>query len=140
MDWEKLNDSEREMVLVATNTEEIYTLYLAACHACANDAIRGKLTEGKAVKHFLSVVRRAIEWECGDGVKYYDVLPLASRKRVAAYLYESEKDDMIADMMGQTVTYRQKYVFVNFRHIKAPGVWTFAPGERAKFVARGDHA
>lgn len=140
MDWEKLNDSEKEIVLVANNTEEIYPLYLHACHACANVAIKGILTEEMATKYFLPVVRRAIEWECGDGAKYYDVLTPLARKRVAAYLYESEKDDMIADMMGQTVTYRQKYIFVNFRHIKAPGLWTFAPGKRAKFVARGDHA
>lgn len=140
MDWEEMNDTEKEIVLVANNTEEIYTLYLAACHACANAAIKGKLTEEKAVKYFLPVVRRAIEWECGDGVKYYDVLPLASRKRVAAYLYTTEKNDMIAEMENHTVTYLQKYIFVNFRHIKAPGLWTFAPGERAKFVARRDNA
>lgn len=49
MDWEKLNDTEKEMALVATNTEEIYPLYLNACHACANAAIKGTLTEEKAV-------------------------------------------------------------------------------------------
>lgn len=140
MDWEKLNDSEKEIVLVSNNTEEIYTLYLAACHACANAAINGTLTEEKAIRHFLPVVRRAIEWECGDGVKYYDMLPLASRKRVAAYLYEIEKYEMISEMMEHTVTYLQKYIFVHFHHIKAPGLWIFAPGKRAKFVARGDHA
>lgn len=140
MDWEKLNDSEKEIVLVANNTEEVYPIYLHACHACANAAIKGTLTEEKAIKYFLPVVRRAIEWECGDGVKYYDVLPLASRKRVAAYLYTAEKDDIIAEMENHAVTYLQKYIFVNFRHIKAPGLWTFAPGKRAKFVPRGDHA
>lgn len=139
MDWETLNDSEKEIALVANNTEEIYTLYLAACHACANAAIKGKLTEEKAIKYFLPVVRRAFEWECGDGVKYYDVLPPAGRKKVAAYLYEIEKDEMISEMENHTVTYLQKYIFVNFRHIKAPGLWTFAPGKRAKFVPRGDH-
>lgn len=140
MDWEKLNDSEKEIVLVANNTEEIYPLYLHACHACANVALKGALTEEKGIRYFLPVVRRAIEWECGDGVKYYDVLPLTSRKKVAAYLYTTEKDEMIAEMREHTVTYLQKYIFVNFRHIKAPGLWTFAPGKRAKFVARGDNA
>lgn len=140
MDWEKLNHAERNIALVTTNTEEIYALYLVACHACANAAIRGKLTEEKAVKHFLPVVRRAFEYECGAGVSYYYVLKPPERKRVAAYLYTAEKDDMIEEMMNHTVTYLQKYIFVNFRHIKAPGLWIFAPGKRAKFVARGDHA
>lgn len=139
MDWEKLNDSEKEIALVANNTEEIYPLYLHACHACANAAIKGKLTEEKGIRYFLPVVQRAIEWECGDGVKYYDVLPLASRERVAAYLYGSEENEMVSEMTKHTVTYLQKYIFVNFRHIKASGVWTFAPGERAKFVARRDN-
>lgn len=139
MDWEALNDTEKEIALVANNTEEIYTLYLVACHACANAAIKGTLTREKAAKYFLPVVRRAFEYECGAGVKYYDMLTPTARKRVAWYLYESEKDDMIEEMMEHTVTYLQKYIFVNFRHIKAPGLWTFAPGKRAKFVARRDN-
>lgn len=136
MDWEKLNDSEKECALVAMNTGEIYPRYLVACHACANDTIKGTLTEEKAIRYFLPVVRLAIEWECGENVKYYDVLPLSSRKRVAAYLYESEKDEMIHEMEYHTTNYLQSYVFVNYRHIDAPGLWTFAPGKRAKFVRR----
>lgn len=120
------------------HTSEIYSYYLAACHACANAAIKGTLTEEKAVRHFLPVVRLAIEWECGENVKYYDVLPLASREKVAACLYTSEKDEIISEMANHAVTYMQKYIFAYFRHIKAPGLWTFAPGKRAKFVARWD--
>ena len=134
MDWEKLNDSEKEIALVAMNTGEIYPRYLVACHACANVAIKGALTEEKAIRYFLPVVRLAIEWECGDGVKYYDVLSLASRKKVAAYLYESEKDEMIKQMESHTTNYLQSYVFVNYRHIDMPGLWTFVPGKRARFV------
>ena len=122
MDRGKLNDSEKEIVLVANNAEAIYPLYLNACHACANAAIKNALTEEKAIRHFLPVVRLAIEYECGDGVKYYDVLPIARRKMVAAYLYTSEKDEIISEMTNHTVTYMQKYIFAYFRHIKAPGV------------------
>lgn len=136
MEYEKLNDSEKECVLVSMHTSEIYSYYLAACHACANAAIKGMLTEEKAIRRFLPVVRLAIEWECGENVKYYDVLPLASRKRVAACLYESEKDETIKQMESHTTNYLQSYVFVNYRHIHMPGLWTFAPGKRAKFVRR----
>lgn len=136
MECEKLNDSEKEIALVAMNVPEIYPRYLVACHACANAAIKGTLTEEKAIRHFLPVVRLVIEWECGEGVKYYDVLPLVSRERVAAYLYESEKDEMISEMEYHTINYLQSYVFVNYVHINAPGLWTFAPGKRAKFVLR----
>lgn len=136
MDQGKLNDSEKEIALVAMNVSEIYPRYLVACHACANSAIRGTLTTEKAIEHFLPVVRLAIEWECGEGAKYYDVLPLSSRKGVAAYLYESEKDEMIHEMEYHTINYLQSYVFVNYVHINAPGMWTFAPGKRAKFVRR----
>nr|DAG82760.1 MAG TPA: hypothetical protein [Caudoviricetes sp.] len=139
MDWEALNDTEKEIALVATNIDEVYAIFLTACHACANAAIKGTLTGEKAIKYFLPVVQRAFEWEYSSGVKYYDVLTPLEQKRVAAYLYESEKDEMISEMENHTVTYRQKYIFVNFRHIKDPGLWTFAPGKRAKFVARGDH-
>lgn len=136
MEYEKLNDSEKECVLVSMHTSEIYSYYLAACHACANAAIKGTLTEEKAIRRFLPVARLAIEWECGENVKYYDVLPLAGRKRVAACLYEYEKDEMILEMENHTVNYLQKYTFVNSRIIKTPGLWTFAPGKRAKFVRR----
>lgn len=136
MEYEKLNDSEKEIALVAMNTAEIYPRYLVACHACANATIRGTLTTEKAIRHFLPVVRLAIEWECGEGVKYYDILPLSRRKKVAAYLYESEKDEMIHEMEYHTATYLQSYVFVNYVHINAPGMWTFAPGKRAKFMRR----
>lgn len=136
MEYEKLNDSEKEIALVAMNVSEIYPRYLVACHACANAAIRGTLTTEKAIRNLLPVVRLAIEWECGESVKYYDILPLASRKKVAAYLYESEKNEMIHEMEYHTATYLQSYVFVNYVHINAPGMWTFAPGKRAKFVRR----
>lgn len=134
MDCKKLNDSEKEIALVAMNVSEIYPCYLVACHACANAAIRGTLTTEKAIKNLLPVVRLAIEWECGEGVKYYDILPLASRKKVAAYLYESEKDEMIHEMEYHTTTYLQTYIFTNYRHIEAPGLWVFTPGKRAKFM------
>lgn len=136
MEYEKLNDSEKEIALVAMNVSEIYPRYLVACHACANAAIRGTLTTEKAIRNLLPVVRLAIEWECGESVKYYDILPLASRKKVAACLYESEKNEMIHEMEYHTVNYLQKYTFVNSRIIKTPGLWTFAPGKRAKFVRR----
>lgn len=136
MEYEKLNDSEKEIALVAMNAAEIYPRYLVACHACANADIRSTLTEEKAIRHFLPVVRLAIELECGDSVKYYDILPIASRKKVAAYLYESEKDEMISEMEYRTTTYLQTYVFVNYKHIKAPGLWVFTPGKRAKFMRR----
>lgn len=90
-----LNIEEREIFLYADNTYKVYRIIEVLINNYARKLAKGNLDATKAVKGFIHPVEAAVkEYAREFGGRWYDLLTVAERERVARALLVSYSDEI----------------------------------------------
>lgn len=135
-EWENLTHLNQEVALIAINTASLYPYYLAACAKCAG-AIKDGIISGEVVINaFQPVVKMTLAYCRYTG--NYIMQTWDDVRAVALYLYNSEKDDIIKDLVNGKEILKRPEIFETYCggagvHT-CPGTLIYRAGEDPEYI------